>query len=196
MLRNRWTGWGLLVLGCLVMLSCAGRASAPDPEAEARQRELDRKMAAVHEARAEEERRIEAARRRSEEIEAARLAALQRDEELRTQRFLNDAIYFKTGSSRLSPQATALLERKAVWLKEHPEASVVIEGHCDDRGGRLYNLRLGHLRAGRVKSFLVRRGIDAGRLAVVSFGKERPVDAGRSAEAKAKNRRVHLVLDR
>jgi len=196
MLRNRWVGWGVLLLGCLIMLSCAGRGATPDPEAEARQRELDRKMAAVHKARAEEERRIEAARRRAEEVEAARLAALQRKEELRIQRFLNDAIYFKTGSARLSPQATALLERKAAWLEEHAGVAVVVEGHCDDRGGRLYNLRLGHLRAGRVKSFLVRQGIDSGRLAVVSYGKERPVDRGRNAEAKAKNRRVHLVIDR
>jgi peptidoglycan-associated lipoprotein len=194
-LRNWMRSWCVL-LGCLVMLSCAGRAAAPDPEAEARQRELDRKMEAVREARAEEERRIEAARRRTQEIETARREALQREEALRVQRFLNEAIYFKTGSARLSPQAVALLERKAAWLAEHPGVSVVIEGHCDDRGGRLYNLKLGHLRAGRVKSFLVRMGIAAGRLAVASYGKERPVDEGGTPEAKAKNRRVTLVLDR
>jgi peptidoglycan-associated lipoprotein len=194
-LRNWMRSWCVL-LGCLVMLSCAGRAAAPDPEAEARQQELNRKMEAVREARAEEERRIEAARIRTQQIEAARQAAQQREEELRIQRFLNEAVYFKTGSARLSPQATVLLDRKAAWLAEHPEVSVVIEGHCDDRGGRLYNLKLGHRRAGKVKTYLVRKGIAAGRMAVVSYGKERPVDEGGTPEAIAKNRRVTLVMDR
>ncbi len=71
---------------------------------------------------------------------------------------------------------------------------MIIEGHTDERGTREANIAFGDHRAGAVKSFLIREGIARERLIPVSFGKERPVDAGRTEAARAKNRRVHLVI--
>ena len=73
--------------------------------------------------------------------------------------------------------------------------SVIIEGHCDDRGTNEYNLALGEKRAQSAQSFLVELGIDASRLSTVSYGEERPLDAGTSEEARAKNRRAHFAVE-
>jgi peptidoglycan-associated lipoprotein len=107
---------------------------------------------------------------------------------------MNEDIYFKKGSYRLQPEARAILQRKADFLKEYPQVSVIIEGHTNERGSRETNIAFGDRRAGAVKSFLIKEGIDRSRLIAVSFGKERPVDTGSSENARAKNRRVHFVV--
>ena len=70
--------------------------------------------------------------------------------------------------------------------------TVVIEGHCDERGTIEYNLALGEKRAAAVKEYLVRYGISENRLRTVSFGEERPIDSAQTEEAWARNRRAHL----
>lgn len=110
-------------------------------------------------------------------------------------RFESEDIYFDNKSYALLPEAREILERKAQWLKDNPRVNVVIEGHTDEAGTPEYNLALGDRRAGNVKSFLIRRGIESSRLAVVSFGKEQPVESGESEEFRAKNRRVHFVVE-
>jgi peptidoglycan-associated lipoprotein len=105
-------------------------------------------------------------------------------------------IYFQKGSYRLQPEARTILYRKAAFLKKYPDVSVIIEGHTNERGSRETNIAFGDRRAGAVKSFLIREGIDRSRLIAVSFGKERPVDTGRTEKARAKNRRVHFVVQR
>ena len=119
------------------------------------------------------------------------------ERELRAEKikFMYEDVYFKKGSYALTPEAKELLIRKAEWLHKHPEINVVIEGHTDERGSKEFNIAFGDRRAGAVKSFLIKQGIDRERLNAVSFGKEKPIDPRRTEEAKAKNRRVHFVIE-
>ena len=119
------------------------------------------------------------------------------EKEFRTARikFMYEDIYFKKGSYRLQPEARSILKRKAEFLKKYPEIAVIIEGHTDERGNRETNIAFGDRRAGAVKSFLIREGIERYRLIPVSFGKERPIDTANTEKARAKNRRVHFVIE-
>ena len=109
-------------------------------------------------------------------------------------KFMYEDIYFKKGSYRLQPEARLILKRKSEFLKKYPEVVVIIEGHTDERGSREDNIAFGDRRSGAVKSFLIREGIERYRLIPVSFGKERPIDTGKTEKARAKNRRVHFVI--
>jgi len=117
--------------------------------------------------------------------------------ELRAEKikFMYEDIYFEKGSYKLTPEARELLKNKALWLQKKPDLKVVIEGHADEPGSKEYNLALGDRRAGAVKSFLIRQGIASGRLIAVSYGDEQPIDTGGAAAARAKNRRVHFVVE-
>jgi len=108
---------------------------------------------------------------------------------------MQEDIYFEFDRSFLSPMAQQNLKAKAEWLMANPDVSVTIEGHCDERGTFEYNLALGDRRAESAKAFLVDLGIDAKRLATISYGEERPVDPRHNEEAWAKNRRAHFVLN-
>jgi|GEM_PF-904571 len=80
------------------------------------------------------------------------------------------------------------------WLEKYPEATMTIEGHCDERGSSGYNIRLGERRATSTKAWLVGKGIAADRLQTISFGKSRPFEEGRSQGAWQSNRRSHFVV--
>lgn len=134
-------------------------------------------------------------RQKALEAERQRKEAEQRRFQAAKAQFMNEDIYFQKGSYRLQPQARTILHRKAEFLKEYPQVSVIIEGHTNERGSKETNIAFGDRRAGAVKSFLIKEGIDRSRLIAVSFGKERPVDAGNSEKARAKNRRVHFVVE-
>jgi peptidoglycan-associated lipoprotein len=108
---------------------------------------------------------------------------------------MQEDIYFEFDKSTLTPAAQDSLLQKAEWLRENPEATVTIEGHCDERGTNEYNLALGDRRAESAKAFLVDLGIDAARLNTISYGEERPVDPRNNEEAWAKNRRDHFVVN-
>lgn len=108
---------------------------------------------------------------------------------------MQEDIYFAFDRANLSPMAQENLRRKAEWLRANPDATVTIEGHCDERGTNEYNLALGDRRAESAKSFLVDLGISAKRLATISYGEERPVDPRHNEEAWAKNRRAHFVVN-
>lgn len=108
--------------------------------------------------------------------------------------FESELIHFDFDSAALTPEAREILQRKAAFLKKHPEIQVTIEGHCDQRGSSDYNLGLGQRRADSVKNYLVDLGIAANRLATISYGKEQPLDPGMNEEAWAKNRRAHLII--
>jgi len=111
------------------------------------------------------------------------------------QTFMNEDIYFDFDTSSLGETAKDLLSQKAEWLRMNPDASVIIEGHCDERGTNAYNIALGDRRAESAKSYLVNLGIDAIQLSKISYGEERPIDMGKDEEAMAKNRRVHFVVE-
>ncbi len=108
--------------------------------------------------------------------------------------FLNEDIYFEFDKSSLDSVAQDVLTRKADWMRDNPDVAVSIEGHCDERGTNEYNLALGDRRAESAKAFLVDLGIEAYRISTVSYGEERPVDAGHNEEAWAKNRRGHFLI--
>ena len=109
--------------------------------------------------------------------------------------FPHENVYFQYDKSALLPEFQDMLKENAQWLKDNPDVSVIIEGHCDERGSNEYNIALGDRRAQSVKSFLVDMGIAAERLTPISYGEEKPVDPGHTEEAWAKNRRVHFVID-
>lgn len=113
-----------------------------------------------------------------------------------TQRFrdeTNDVVYFVLNSSDLTSEARADLAAQAKWLAENPRVLVVIEGRCDERGTREYNLALGERRAMAARSYLIAQGISADRIRVISYGKEKPVVLGSSEEAWAQNRSATTV---
>jgi peptidoglycan-associated lipoprotein len=105
-----------------------------------------------------------------------------------------ETIRFPYDSSELDAEASHILEANIAILKEKAALQVQLEGHCDSRGGRQYNIALGERRANAVRRMLERAGITADRLSVISYGKENPIDKNESEEAWAKNRRVNFVL--
>ena len=108
---------------------------------------------------------------------------------------VGNTVFFDFDSAALSYDAQVTLSRQAAFLQLNPEAVVVIEGHCDERGTREYNLALGDRRASAARDFLLAKGIDAARIRTVSYGKERPAMLGSNEEAWAKNRRAATVLN-
>jgi peptidoglycan-associated lipoprotein len=106
---------------------------------------------------------------------------------------VGDRVFFDFDRYDLKPEALAQLERQAAWLKSYPQVTVVIEGHCDERGTREYNLALGERRANAARNYLVALGIDPNRIQTISYGKERPAVLGSNESAWAQNRRAVTV---
>ena len=107
---------------------------------------------------------------------------------------VGDRVFFGYDSSELDSDALELLQDQVAWLKQNSNVSVTIEGHCDERGTREYNLALGEKRAQAVKNYLIGLGIDPDRVSTISYGKERPAVVGSNDGAWAQNRRsVTLV---
>jgi len=106
---------------------------------------------------------------------------------------LGDTILFDTDRYNIDSEDQGVLQSQAQWLARYPNARVTIEGHCDERGTRDYNLALGERRANAAKNYLVSLGIDASRVTTVSYGKERPVALGSDEASWAKNRRAVTV---
>ncbi len=102
---------------------------------------------------------------------------------------VGDRVFFNYDSSELDSDAQELLQDQVAWLKQYSDVSVIIEGHCDERGTREYNLALGEKRAQSVKNYLISLGISADRVSTISYGKERPAVVGSSDGAWAQNRR-------
>lgn len=99
-----------------------------------------------------------------------------------------DRVFFALNQSSVSAESELLLAKQAEWLKMYPHMAIVLEGHCDERGTVEYNLALGEKRAVSVKKHLIALGVDAHRIKVVSYGKQRPVVEGSTQEAWAQNR--------
>ncbi|MBV8506307.1 MAG: peptidoglycan-associated lipoprotein Pal [Alphaproteobacteria bacterium] len=106
-----------------------------------------------------------------------------------------DRVFFAFDRSDITPEAQEILARQADWLRRYPNVTVTIEGHCDERGTREYNLALGERRAQAVKNVLVASGIPASRISTISYGKERPAVVGSSEEAYAQNRRAVTTVN-
>ena len=100
-----------------------------------------------------------------------------------------DRVFFAYDQSTISDEGQQILQRQAQWLQRFPQVSVTIEGHCDERGTREYNLALGARRANAVKEYLVSLGVASGRLETISYGKERPMCTDSNESCYAQNRR-------
>ena len=104
-------------------------------------------------------------------------------------------IYFDYDSYLLTSMAESTLDLQVSWMDQNPAKFILIEGHCDERGTREYNLALGERRANSVKEYLMSMGIDDGRLNTVSYGKERPDKDGSFEDSWSLNRRSVTTLD-
>lgn len=102
-------------------------------------------------------------------------------------------VFFDFDAAEIRPDAKAPLAENVEWLQTHPQATVTIEGHCDERGTIEYNLALGERRARATNDYLVASGVDPKRISTVSFGKERPFVVGHDESAWRWNRRAHFV---
>jgi peptidoglycan-associated lipoprotein len=104
-----------------------------------------------------------------------------------------DRVFFATNETILTTASRETLRAQAAWLRKNSSINVVLEGHADERGTREYNLALGERRANSAKDYLMTYGISSDRISVISYGKERPVDAGSNPLAWSKNRRSVTV---
>jgi len=174
---------GLIVLaivtGLFTSLSCANnQVQTEAPVAQAQEQEMT-------------------AEKTQEELEQERLEREAAESRLRAEKikFMYEDVYFEKGRYSLNSEAQEILKRKAAWLLNNPDLNVIIEGHTNNRGSKEYNFALGDRRAGAVKSFLIRQGVESPRLIAVSYGNERPIDKSKTEKDKEKNRRVHFVVE-
>ncbi len=105
----------------------------------------------------------------------------------------SDRVYFDTDKFDIDEEDQATLRSQASWLAQYPNKRVTIEGHCDERGTRDYNIALGDRRANAAKNFLASLGVDSGRISTISYGKERPDAMGSDEASWARNRRAVTV---
>ena len=107
---------------------------------------------------------------------------------------VGDRVYFDLDSYSVRADAAPLLDAQAAWLVRYPNVQIRIEGNADERGTREYNLALGSRRANSVREYLVQRGVQPSRISTVSYGKEKPIDAGANEEAYQRNRNAHTAI--
>lgn len=107
---------------------------------------------------------------------------------------IGDRVYFALNSYDIGEESHAVLDRLAHWLKTNSSYSITVEGHCDERGTREYNLGLGERRAEAVRKALISKGVDSSRIQTISYGKEKPAVLGENELAWMKNRRGVVVI--
>ncbi len=110
------------------------------------------------------------------------------------QKVQSDRIHFATDSSEVDAENKPILDSQARWLSQYPNVRITIEGHCDERGTREYNLALGERRANAAKNYLAAAGVSPSRINVISYGKERPEASGSDEGSWAQNRRAVTVV--
>ena len=191
----------LAVVFCIAMMFMTGCSKKTVTKSEDPVAKQKREAAAKAEAEAREiaERRL-AEEREAQQKGSVKELALRRDAEAaaaaaaeKSGKGVED-IRFGYDKAAIEPEARETLKKLADLLAGMGRYSLVIEGHCDERGTVEYNLALGQRRADAVMKYLVDLGVDRGSITTVSYGKERPVDTGQNEEAWAKNRRAHFLV--
>ena len=185
----------LIIPAMLFSVSCAKKSVMTEPAVDTAAEEAARQAEMEKQKEMERQKQLEEERLAAERAEQLKAEAEERERMLAKNQFLNENIYFAFDEATLDGPAQDLLKQKAVWMQDNPDSSVVIEGHCDERGTNAYNLALGERRAESVKMFLVNLGIADSRMTTISYGEEKPVDMGHNEEAWAKNRRATFVLE-
>lgn len=181
-----------LVAALAIAAACGGQ---PEPEQPAPQAGVD--SAAIR-ARARQDSIDAENRRRAEEearrAEADRLAREAADRVAAVRNDLAAMINFDYNEAVVRSEDQANLDRKAAILQANPSVRIRVSGHADERGSDEYNLALGNRRAAAAKRYLVNKGVDAGRIDVISFGEERPLAQGSDESAWAQNRRDEFEI--
>jgi peptidoglycan-associated lipoprotein len=192
MQKKLWKGLALLLAmtGLMLFVACAETEVQPTtPDAPDAQITTDQDAEMMEKDAAAEEADLEAEQRAIEE------EAIRKEQEAARNMFISEDIYYDYDDASLKADAQTVLQRKAVWLRNNPDVTVLIEGHCDERGTTEYNLALGDRRANSAKTFLLDMGIASSRLRTISYGEEMPVDRGHNEAAWAKNRRAHFTIE-
>jgi peptidoglycan-associated lipoprotein len=109
-------------------------------------------------------------------------------------RLAADTVHFAFDSSVVNPSERPKLDDMVAYMRENPNQTITIEGHCDERGTAEYNRALGERRAQACREYLSGAGADGNKLQTISYGKEKPVDLGHGEEAWAKNRRAEFII--
>ncbi len=104
-------------------------------------------------------------------------------------------VFFGYDSAELSAEARQILEENSRWFRQYQGATIVVEGHCDERGSEEYNLALGDRRAQAATTYLIQLGIGSDRLESISYGEEQPFDPGHTEAAWTRNRRAQFVVE-
>ncbi len=107
---------------------------------------------------------------------------------------IRDRVFLQYNRSDLTAESNKSLDAQAGWFKTYPNTTATVEGHCDARGTREYNLALGEKRAMTVRNYLIALGVESGRVQTISYGKERPAVTGSDEDSWAQNRRGVVVV--
>ena len=191
MKKKLWICLSLLLVipGLMIVTSCTKKTVKADLGLAQTQEDEAAKLAA------EKAKQEEIARQRALDEKRRQEEAAMRKITAARNLFMNEDIYFDFDRSDLKPETQEILKGKAEWLRNNSGESVIIEGHCDERGTNEYNLALGDRRAQSAKNFLIDLGIARSRLTTISYGEERPADPRQNETAWSKNRRDHFVLE-
>ena len=184
---------GLLLTGCPKKTVVKEEPSTKRAEEAVAEREKAAKLAAEQEsARIREE---EAKKAKEKEFERSLVAKKEPGiaGEVFESRLLKD-IRFDFDKYDIRPEDAEILKENAALLMNYPKVKIQAEGHCDERGTNEYNLALGERRANAAKKYLLSLGISTDRISSISYGEEKPLDAGHNEEAWSKNRRGHFVI--
>jgi peptidoglycan-associated lipoprotein len=184
--RSAWILGSILLAVLLVFgASCAKKKVVP-MEGETAMEETGREETAADQRAAQAE--LERMREQRAREAAARSVAERR------QAFEDEHVHFDFDKYVLTPQAMMILDDKAAWLREHPDARVLIEGHADNRGSNEYNLALGDRRANSSKNYLVKSGVGESRMTTISYGEEQPLCMQNAESCWWRNRRGQFQI--
>ncbi|MFO7568674.1 MAG: peptidoglycan-associated lipoprotein Pal [Smithellaceae bacterium] len=195
-MRKHLTLIGLLMIlafGLTIFSGCAEKKAIVKEETAVQEQKVAPSQTATDD---------EAARRAKEQAdrEAALKAQAARDAAAKRNAAALNAlniqnIYFDFDRSSIRPDAREILKANVDIFRQNPNAKVIVEGHCDERGTTEYNMALGERRAQETKQYLVNLGMDASRIVTISYGEERPADDRSTEDAWAQNRRAQFVLE-
>jgi len=187
-IETRYLAGGVLLILVLSVIACSGgpKAQAPPPTPDS-----EDSSDAVDEAVVEEEIGGPVTETLSTEVVTSELPEDLAD--LNARGYLED-VFFDTDRFDLSPESRGILAKNANWMLQYRTVLVLLEGHCDERNTREYNLALGDRRANAVRDYLTSLGVDGDRIRTISYGEERAFALGHSEEAWRLNRRAHFVI--
>ncbi len=186
----------MVILSCLVLLVAVGCAKKAVKEDTGMQEQKVTAQATADDDAAKKAAEAAARERalREEEARRAEQERLAREKAEKLAALFAD-VNFDFDKYNIKPEFRDRLAAQAAYLKDSAADSLLVEGHCDERGTAEYNLALGERRANAVMKYLIDLGIDKGRIKTISYGKDRPLDPASNEEAWAKNRRAHFELN-